>query len=384
MKKISFLFGAGVSIPAGLPTTQDITDRILSGDDIHRHSCDNYCIGPPVNMQKEDKYVNKITQYLKYLRILTDKFYKDFRTTNYEDLYYINNQILDCFSGEYDNPAVQPIIDKIESECSFLFLDHPTRPNKQMTLHELSKETKNYIRDFLDNLLHPDPGLHNIDYLKFIIDANNDSLISKINIFTLNHDTILEKYFNENKIEYCDGFTEEDGNRKLWNKNSFNKFNNKICLFKLHGSTDWYRYGERYTCKLIGNDREHPKNTNGVMLSSTSNSNHPVILIGTFNKIFEYQYDVFYELHHLFRESSKKTDYLIISGYSFNDKSINARIGEFIHSDSPKKALIIHPDPSELRKNARLYIERNWEKFNFLEKKIEDTNLEEIKEKIFE
>ena len=33
-KRIVYLFGAGVSIPAGMPSTQSITDMVLSGKNV--------------------------------------------------------------------------------------------------------------------------------------------------------------------------------------------------------------------------------------------------------------------------------------------------------------------------------------------------------------
>lgn len=41
-KNICFLLGAGISIPAGLPSTDEITERVLSGNNIRRYSDENY------------------------------------------------------------------------------------------------------------------------------------------------------------------------------------------------------------------------------------------------------------------------------------------------------------------------------------------------------
>ena len=45
--RIAFLFGAGVSIPAGLPDTQSITSQRISGDNIMHDSDGNYYFGEP-------------------------------------------------------------------------------------------------------------------------------------------------------------------------------------------------------------------------------------------------------------------------------------------------------------------------------------------------
>ena len=47
MSNIVFLFGAGVSIPAGMPSTADITQRVLCGDGVARHTDGSYYFCKP-------------------------------------------------------------------------------------------------------------------------------------------------------------------------------------------------------------------------------------------------------------------------------------------------------------------------------------------------
>ena len=46
---------------------------------------------------------------------------------NYEDLYYMTRQIYDSQAGEYDNPAIQPLVDKISYDISLLLVKADAR-----------------------------------------------------------------------------------------------------------------------------------------------------------------------------------------------------------------------------------------------------------------
>ena len=63
---------------------------------------------------------------------------------------------------------------------------------------------------------------------------------------------------------------------------------------------------------------------------------------------------VMLDVHYRFREMLKKTDALIVCGYSFGDKGINTQLIHW-YSRGPQKSMILI-DPlcySEVRKNAR-------------------------------
>ena len=51
--RLAFLCGSGISIPAGMPTTGEITSRILAGDGIIRHTDGNYYFGSSPNTHEE-------------------------------------------------------------------------------------------------------------------------------------------------------------------------------------------------------------------------------------------------------------------------------------------------------------------------------------------
>ncbi len=46
---IAFLFGAGVSIPSEMYSTEELTDKILTGANVFRNYCDGYEVNYQIN-----------------------------------------------------------------------------------------------------------------------------------------------------------------------------------------------------------------------------------------------------------------------------------------------------------------------------------------------
>ena len=393
---ISFLLGSGVSIPAEMPSTDDITKQILCGNDIMRHTDSSYYFGPPLyaHLGQSDEYVPSMIEYMHILKKEIDWYYKEqhVRDTNYEDLYYVASQIHDSESGEYDNPAVQALIDKILPDIQPILDGNKRQFNQQWNLIKLAREATHNIHDVVSLLLNKEPN--RLDHLNSIIQACNYCKFSNIDIFTLNHDTVLEQCFEHNEIPVSDGFGKPENNMRYWEPNLFNNRSDKVRLFKLHGSVNWFRFrpddGDRSN-DFVGIplvcDINHMKNRHGIRLRLEEE--RPKLLIGTFNKILQYTSGIFTEIYCQFYHSLKSAERLIISGYSFGDKAINSRIINWIYSDDWNKIILIHPESDNLHESARgaiadkLCYWKKQEKLIIIPKRIEETSWQDIKEHIF-
>lgn len=104
-KNVAFLFGAGVSISAGMSSTSEITKTILCGRGMQRMSADFYVM---FGNGAEDPYVKRIVRFLRRIKIELDRS-GICRDCNYEDLSFIASQIRD-YVVEYPNPIVQPFV----------------------------------------------------------------------------------------------------------------------------------------------------------------------------------------------------------------------------------------------------------------------------------
>lgn len=379
---IAFLFGSGISLPAKLPSTQDITERVLTGKGVARHSDETYYFGKPMNGMP-DEYIPKVVSFIRRLKMEIDNYYafNQNRQTNYEDIYSLASQIHDSESNEYDNPAISALINKIRSDSWHILVGRPNLKWADWRIIDISTEATNYIADVLWHLLTIPPS--DLSYLSFIDDCQRDSRFDQIDIFTLNHDTVLETYFENLNMPspLIDGFDVPTNNVRYWNPSLFESSNNnRIRLFKLHGSINWFRFEDK------------PSLTLGIPLKEFWNSpsidyppkGRPEILIGTLNKIFLYAGPIYIDLHSLFYRSLRNIRKLIISGYGFNDKIINTRVIYWLSSHPENKMILIHPDLKQLKSTARLAVARQLEywinenKCSLIEKRIELTNWTDI------
>ena len=87
MAELSFLLGAGVSQPAEIPTTAEITKYLLSGQGVLYSRAGKFVVQEAV---EHDPTVQEVLAFLQLIKKSTTGFYQE-RGLNYEDLYYLEN-----------------------------------------------------------------------------------------------------------------------------------------------------------------------------------------------------------------------------------------------------------------------------------------------------
>ena len=362
--KIVFLLGSGISIPAGMPKLYEITERVLSGEDIY-YDCDeeiftSYKHPYPLSKIQEEN-VQRVVEFVHRLKVEIDYYYKkqNFRhETDYEDLYYVSAQIPGCIWGDVANPVVQSFIDKISPYVQPLLEEKGLM--KEWRLVDLADKATEYIKFVVCYLLSKE--LTGVDYLSFIKDVCQDGQVSKVDIFTLNHDTVLEKYFEMNKINFTDGFFSPEGEEhRYWKPSLFRSRSFKVRFFKLHGSINWYPLGKDWSDYLIGIPsgmvNRQIKDSKGRTLYVLG---EPIFIVGTYNKMIEYTRGIYQELRFQFYRSLRQVDKLVICGYGFGDEGINTEILEWIYSSPKNKLIVIDPQSKQLENRAKSPIRRRW------------------------
>lgn len=350
-QNISFFLGAGASAAAGMPSTDDITKRIMSGKGVIFDQDFNQGRGCFYIREHKtpDNCVNIIIRFLRIIKREITGFF-DNSNISYEDLYYVVTQIKD-FTSEYENPIVAFFVEKIKPLVK-KELDFPKK-DFSWTIAKLASYTVVYICDVVTALLSHKPA--NIDYLSFIKEIIEDVNVGSINIFTLNHDTVLEHYLKKNKVPYDDGFAAGTGIRH-WQPGSLAWDSGRPRLLKLHGSVNWYRYkrGNKEFYGSRGLDNQEKKT--GIEQIGV----RPLILTGRINKILEYHHSIYVDLHYSFYRLLPSVDSLIIAGYSFGDQGINSWIINWMNETAKHKILLLEPDTVNCIKYARKGIRDNW------------------------
>jgi len=288
-------------------------------------------------------------------------YYSSERTINYEDIFYLAVQVRDDLQGEMENPAIRPFVNRLRKQIEPLI-------NSQSGIGFGNPliETPDYIADVVRSCLSRKPKQETLGQLDLIKRACNSVSITSIS--TLCHDTHVETYLRDAGIALSDGFSEEEAGVRYWDGNF--STNEKTPFLKLHGSINWFRFRPRSNAENtwyydrigipLDNDPEHTQTIIDGVEQYVLNGGRPLLLIGTFNKIFDYSKGIFDELLYRFRSTIEEASQMIICGYGFGDKGINNNIIEWYYAKRGRRFIVIHPNIDELLKNARGAIQNKW------------------------
>lgn len=359
--RVVFLFGAGISRVAGMPTTANITETILSGEGVYRHSDDlfylaeNRCRPPSFSFEP----VKAIRPLLLFVKAEIDKYFSDWseHRCNYEDLCYYVTQLCNNAEAEYENPAIAPAAQQLKAGISNSLRRIDEDQEAEFAYYDRLREADGYIRDVVSRLLEPGPKA--LDYLYPLVESVQAIGLQKVTLATLNHDLVLERLFDETGVKYQDGFGSIEHGLQWWKRGALDS-GEGLRLLKLHGSVNWHRIGEttkraiedRGIGKLLRRDPWRIAGPKGKR-QYRSLDGRPLLLVGTFNKILDYQLGIFVEVHHEFYRALRTSSLVIVCGYSFGDKVINLRLIEWLNEDRKRRMAILHACPDELKSGSR-------------------------------
>lgn len=341
-------------MPAEMPSTKNLTELVLGGVGWrwHTDSCYSKSSG---GTREGENCVKAITKYLRLIREEIFAFYhvyhKDESTFNYEVLFYVITQIDDSLQGEFENPALHSLIEAIKPKAEAILAENALN---SWDFYQLSRETKQYVKCVLISSLSKAPASRS--HMDLLVNACKAHPLD-INVFTLNHDRVVEDILRERGVRFVDGFGESKNGVRYWEPEIFESLG-CVKYLKLHGSIDWHEFYSGEIGIVENGDYEHAKNVAGDWLSPMGTAK---ILVGTFNKLLSYAGGIFSELYYQFYRELKTTDVLIVSGYSFGDKGINSRIKEWLNSKKGRRMIVLHKEPESLKNYARGAIKKSWD-----------------------
>lgn len=359
--RLGFLLGSGVSLPSGAPSTDQLTQDLLSDDIPYLRWTDgryyrrNGAVSPI--LPEGAPNLHQIAKFIRYLAQLVSAYYENrvnpagciCRTVNYEDLAYLAVQASETINRERDNPALVPFIRHLLA----------TLKVTETTLAELADETIGLIVDHVAQRLSALTPATN--HLLCIREACSVTKPNAVPILSLNHDCLIEATFHAAGIPISDMTRSSGEGRRILD---FNFIENGANLFKLHGSIDWFRWrplrpteSDGFWSEWVGaldlpNDQ-----------AVWRHDSRPQILVGRFNKELSYADSPFAELFSHARRALQSVSHLVISGYSFGDKAVNTMLIDWMYA-APKKSrkiLLAHEHPDAVRSGARGAIGQRWE-----------------------
>ena len=391
--RVLLLVGAGASVPAGYPKTSEITDQVYSGEHVFRNNSQSYYINQDVvstvPLQPGIEMICRASE------VIMPK-----RKGNYESLYDAIYKIRREYHSKY-TPFKSAIIHYLRDLRQIIRscrTDNPFLPQED----ELLSNMLDYIKDItLEMILRNRGNESNTSYLNIYHQLLESDDIEGLDIFTLNHDTLLED--NLKRYPIIDGF-ETSGNSGIskWKPSLFDNPSNKsIRLFKLHGSINWYwlhrcRTHSNKNGKVSGSDSStflarfsniddvnkyrKPKDESREEHFELSND-RPSILIGHYMKNFEYTSMPYLKMIECFSNYLQNNDSLIICGYGWRDLGINKLLDDWTrYWKKPTRILNINNDKNrqesaEIDLTIEFYIED-------IISDIKNINKEELKKRI--
>ena len=340
---ISFLFGAGISKPSGLPLAKDLTDAILDNNEA----------------SIEQHHLN-IINYIK----------DSLKTDNYEDIYSVAKSLLLYCDDIYKNPAATIYLNKLREKI---------KNESTYGIENTCNAICNYIDKVVCEKLKINPN--NIKGLDLLTQISENKSFKTVNIFTLNHDTILETILPD---KFSDGFKKLEEGIYIFSNEWDNK---KFRLHKLHGGIDWCPLYSNEQKKYIPGRFDLFREKMDIKSSYSKygyeyQEDYAKILTGTAIKEFEYNFGIYVDLFNLFFSRLNESTRLFVSGYGWKDSAINLRVLDWLHRSPENKLILMHNNKeTPIPKFANEKItEAAWEgKVSFLNKWLSEATIDDIK-----
>jgi hypothetical protein len=279
------------------------------------------------------------------------EFINKFKSETKSDFDY--EEFYDWFNENYDN---QNLIEEL-SECANLRIkkDHDFENNSTHYIKSPDINQYNLIYDCFNYLIGDLLGRAyqketTKEQYRKIIESFNE--YDNVNIFTLNHDLLMEYLLKEFNVKYSSGFSTKnsfltgDDNIKIEIFDS-ETYTEKIKLFKTHGSIDNYIFEELVNNKGISTrtgkywyfkpKSYHHKHfakkidlETGKTIQQYNWNIIPQFLTGKNKKELLADNNYYQFVFEKVKESFKECDKLIIIGYSYGDSHINEIIEECV------------------------------------------------------
>jgi len=349
--------GSGVSLPSGLPSVMQITKRLLKDPYCcDKKSTETFYSAIPEDLQYAER-LPKVQQLVQLLSEL-DKYYlqsiapywsgKEFlktgsiyrSLTSYEDIFYLIEQIKMAGVGLSDDAPVGAFLDVIERKAEDI-LEGKDRDARLISLYHLAVDASRYIEWMVTMSL----DIKRIVGLDLVIELSESQQIERLDIVTLNHDTLVEQILTENNISFVDGFGSQDGDVRWQDDTVYDAKDAKVRLIKPHGSVNWYKFslnGKERHAIIDGKDPTRCNNQKGELVKNFIKS--PSFLSGK-NKVISYNRGIYTDVFYRFHRALRENDLMVMSGYGWGDTAINLRLENWVDNNQNNRMILLHENP---------------------------------------
>lgn len=388
-RKAAFFFGSGISLasyPPGVASVWGITDSIFNAD-WHFTTAKTFAAGPNPNPLIPDDVTPAVKEFLKCVKNCADEYIKALskrrpaRPLHYEDLFSLAEQASRPELDHVQNLAVIEFLQRLRRDTLPIhssFANPVAGSDSFVSLAQTACDFLHWVVDHtLRNMVCSRSGLGLIPIV-----ANS---VDELDIFTLNHDTLIEEELSANKLGYESGFGDRTHGSFSVYQPGWSKVPRKAVarIFKLHGSLDWYLYhfpGWARQYAVPDGDPFHGRDQAGNLVDPVEWK--AAFLSGTIVKEQRYGQGFWSELFSAFQDHLSQHRCLIFCGYGFADPGVNMRIHQWAHNLPGDNKLVILTADDEAKffsdKPAWMHELRTKRQIHLVNKYLQDCCLADI------
>lgn len=323
-KKVALLLGSGVSYASGAASVETITQKTL---------------GSLITSDERSRRAQDLMKIL-FQQIKPHIRLRENREPHYEDLYYCLVQMRQDLDGDVMSPMIEGSLHRFMDATTHLYTSESTQ--SQEAFRGLLEAAIGLIEKTTFDLLSGPDSPKGFGLISKLARYTRD-----LDIYSMNHDLLIERQLQDECICYYDGFPKAKTLGDAYQyQGVWDNTQSSVKLFKLHGSIDWYLVettNESKTQKMyvrMENPLEKRKDAHGKPFVNTRHS--AVFLSGSVVKEQAYGLALIGELFEQFRKRSRDRQVIIASGYGWSDRGINQRVEQWLRDDERHKLIILH------------------------------------------
>lgn len=391
---ISFLLGAGFSVPMGYPIGNGMNQNFLEFDKYFVDPLDGQIVSSPTANSPNNHY----EMALRFCKKAILFYYSHNNGFDYELFYdIIIRDMAKADKASYYQQIAESVVSQSSGTKWFqLITDFEVIYNRLVAFFLKDDKHRQWYQG--DELLADDEIEKYQTFFQILSVLSEDHIV---HVHTLNHDLVLEA-FNEThsnllRKSISDGFSVRESNYgTVYRDQDVSKtealeeytgeYNSDIRLYKLHGSLNYWKFynhrngaeakPERMLKLKRGESPEDLFRIDPVTKEWVSWPFEycPSFLTGTTLKERQYHEFFFNDLLLRFIENLEKSEMLVVVGYGFKDDGINTIIEEYFDCEK-KKVIVIDPFLNS-NETIKSFVDK-WNAVS-VEKSISKINMEDI------
>lgn len=337
-----WLVGSGASRDAGMPSIADIDATVFEQE--FWRGAGEFLPGdhPDGDIGRQDAVVARVRDTLRWARCMVGS--PSGERANYEQVFFLLQQVHRQIADPQTNPAVQPLVEKAEE---FTAIAEALTPYPFSHSHDLLDVTKQATRWIAHAVRHKlstpieEGQIHQAlaDCAREL--AQGRSLV----VATLNHDQVLETMLERAGVGWTTGFVQRAQGEpfRVFDRDRLQDGASTVTVLKLHGSVAWTRVRKGGVWQVV--EVTGPQRFDAMEREDQDvvTPRDPELLIGTLNKVVDHWRTPFWELFERFRSSLADASHLVVAGYGFRDIGVNQVLRQWMDDDRGRRMVVVDP-----------------------------------------